>query len=131
MSTITENVIDAGFENRPPMLERIKKGSFQFGTIPVPGTATTPATTVERTLDDLTPEEKIHTKELWDRVKLLMEGSELSVQERESKLYYDFDKFTSKKGDTIHSYYLRFAKMIGNGYLRKGQKSKPKRQNRA
>ncbi|GJZ58054.1 hypothetical protein Tco_0613548 [Tanacetum coccineum] len=83
MSIITENVIAAGFENRPPMLER--------------RTATTPATTVERTLDDLTPEEKIHTKELWDRVKLLMEGSELSVQERESKLYYDFNKFTSDR----------------------------------
>nr|GEU39185.1 G patch domain-containing protein TGH [Tanacetum cinerariifolium] len=52
-------VAHCGSENRPLMLERIKKGPFQFGTIPVPGTTTTPATTRDRILDDLTPEEKI------------------------------------------------------------------------
>ncbi|GJZ77675.1 hypothetical protein Tco_0642347 [Tanacetum coccineum] len=48
MSTMAENVIAAGSENRSPMLERV-------------------------------------------------EGSELSPQERESKLYNKFDKFTSEK----------------------------------
>nr|GEV19932.1 reverse transcriptase domain-containing protein [Tanacetum cinerariifolium] len=33
--------------------------------------------------------------------------SELSLQEQESKLYNEFDRFTSEKGETIHSYYLR------------------------
>ncbi|GJW45382.1 integrase, catalytic region, zinc finger, CCHC-type containing protein [Tanacetum coccineum] len=53
-------------------------------------------------------------KEIWDRVKLLIEGSELSLQERESKLYNEFDRFTSKNGETIHSYYLRCAKLIND-----------------
>ncbi|GJR23358.1 hypothetical protein Tco_0971885 [Tanacetum coccineum] len=53
-------------------------------------------------------------KDICDIVKLLMEGSELPLQERESKLYNEFDKFTSKKGETIHLYYLRFAKLINN-----------------
>ncbi|GKC43634.1 hypothetical protein Tco_1061356 [Tanacetum coccineum] len=37
-----------------------------------------------------------------------MEGTEMTKQERESMLYDEFDKFTSKPGESIHSYYLRF-----------------------
>ncbi|GJT33139.1 hypothetical protein Tco_0923558 [Tanacetum coccineum] len=37
-------------------------------------------------------------KDIWDRVKLLMQGIELSYQERECKLYNEFDKFTLIKG---------------------------------
>ncbi|GKB85869.1 hypothetical protein Tco_0958141 [Tanacetum coccineum] len=52
--------------------------------------------------------------EIWDRVKLLIEGSELSLQERESKLYDEFDIFTSEKGEMFHSYYLRFVQLIND-----------------
>ncbi|GJT88867.1 hypothetical protein Tco_1070584 [Tanacetum coccineum] len=38
------------------------------------------------------------TKEIWDRVKLLMQGMKLSLQERERKLYDEFDKFSFVKG---------------------------------
>ncbi|GJS86801.1 hypothetical protein Tco_0769437 [Tanacetum coccineum] len=37
-------------------------------------------------------------KEIWDRVKLLMQGTKLSLQERECKLYDEFDKFSFVKG---------------------------------
>ncbi|GJU76426.1 hypothetical protein Tco_1273496 [Tanacetum coccineum] len=40
--------------------------------------------------------------EIWDRVKLLMQGTSLSLQERECKLYDKFDKFTHVKGETLH-----------------------------
>ncbi|GJW49111.1 plastidial pyruvate kinase 4, chloroplastic [Tanacetum coccineum] len=84
-----------------------------------PGTETTPATVRARTYTDLTDEEKLResvditetnivlqglpqdiynfvnhnedAKQIWDRVKLLIQGSELSLQERESKMYDDFD----------------------------------------
>ncbi|GKB00312.1 hypothetical protein Tco_0828305 [Tanacetum coccineum] len=98
MSTMAENVIAAGSKNRPPMLER--------------RTATTPATTRERTLDDLTPEEKIRKACDVNATNIILQGSELSLQERESKLYNEFDKFTSKKGETVHLYHLRFVKLI-------------------
>ncbi|GJT21537.1 hypothetical protein Tco_0891474 [Tanacetum coccineum] len=49
-----------------------------------------------------------------DRVKLLMQGTELSYQERECKLYNDLDKFTSIKGESHHEYYLRFAQLIND-----------------
>ncbi|GJV16159.1 hypothetical protein Tco_1361482 [Tanacetum coccineum] len=37
-------------------------------------------------------------KEVWDKVKLLMQGTKLSLQERECKLYDAFDKFSFVKG---------------------------------
>ncbi|GJX77206.1 hypothetical protein Tco_0324017, partial [Tanacetum coccineum] len=40
-------------------------------------------------------------KEIWDRVKLLMQGTKLSLQEKECKLYDEFDKFTFVKGETL------------------------------
>ncbi|GJY10573.1 hypothetical protein Tco_0378758 [Tanacetum coccineum] len=41
-----------------------------------------------------------------------MEGTELTKQERELKLANKFDRFTSEKGETIHSYYMRFTKLM-------------------
>nr|GEW46573.1 hypothetical protein [Tanacetum cinerariifolium] len=48
MSTMAENVIAVGADNRPHMLEKI------------PDTSTTPESTIQRTYDDLTNKEKIH-----------------------------------------------------------------------
>ncbi|GJS37255.1 hypothetical protein Tco_0535637 [Tanacetum coccineum] len=85
MSTMAENVIAVGAENRPPMLERshydswqshmllyirgkehgiqllnsVKNGLFKFGTVKVPATPNTYTSTRDRILDDFTPEEKI------------------------------------------------------------------------
>ncbi|GKA97528.1 retrovirus-related pol polyprotein from transposon TNT 1-94 [Tanacetum coccineum] len=53
-------------------------------------------------------------KDIWVRVKLLMQGTELSYQERECKLYNEFDKFTSIKGESLHEYYLLFAQLIND-----------------
>ncbi|GKE54981.1 hypothetical protein Tco_1490137 [Tanacetum coccineum] len=41
------------------------------------------------------------SKEIWDRVKLLMQGTILSLQEKECKLYDEFDKFSFVKGETL------------------------------
>ncbi|GKD71210.1 hypothetical protein Tco_1325300 [Tanacetum coccineum] len=54
------------------------------------------------------------TKEIWDRVKLLMQGTKLSLQERECKLYDESDKFLFVKGETLYQYYWRFAQLINN-----------------
>ncbi|GJX90911.1 integrase, catalytic region, zinc finger, CCHC-type containing protein [Tanacetum coccineum] len=43
-----------------------------------------------------------------------MQGTELSYQERECKLYNEFDKFTSIKGESLHEYYLRFSQLIND-----------------
>ncbi|GKE11452.1 hypothetical protein Tco_1415003 [Tanacetum coccineum] len=44
-------------------------------------------------------------KEIWDIVKLLMQGTKLSLQEQECKLYDEFDKFSFMKGETLYQYY--------------------------
>ncbi|GJU05319.1 hypothetical protein Tco_1121749 [Tanacetum coccineum] len=53
-------------------------------------------------------------KDLWERVQLLMQGTSLTKQERECKLYDAFDKFTHVKGETLHKYYLRFTQLIND-----------------
>ncbi|GJZ00011.1 retrovirus-related pol polyprotein from transposon TNT 1-94 [Tanacetum coccineum] len=40
-------------------------------------------------------------KELWERIQLLMQGTSLTKQEMECKLYDKFDKFAYKKGETL------------------------------
>nr|GEV64942.1 hypothetical protein [Tanacetum cinerariifolium] len=39
-------------------------------------------------------------KELWKRIQMLMQGTSLTKQERECKLYDEFDKFSYKKGES-------------------------------
>ncbi|GKA17348.1 hypothetical protein Tco_0697185 [Tanacetum coccineum] len=53
-------------------------------------------------------------KEIWDIVKLLMQGTKLSLQEKEYKLYDEFDKFKFMKGETLYLYYWRFVQLISN-----------------
>nr|GFB14469.1 retrovirus-related Pol polyprotein from transposon TNT 1-94 [Tanacetum cinerariifolium] len=40
-------------------------------------------------------------KELWKRIQMLMQGTSLTKQERECKLYDAFDKFAYQKGETL------------------------------
>ncbi|GKE14380.1 retrovirus-related pol polyprotein from transposon TNT 1-94 [Tanacetum coccineum] len=136
--SLAENVIVVGADNRPPMLDKINYNSWASQL----ETETTLTIVRARTYTDLTDEEKLHesvditvtniilqglpqdiynlvnhnedAKRIWDRVKLLIQGSELSLQERESKLYDDFDTFTYMLGETIHLYYMRFSQLIND-----------------
>ncbi|GJZ09052.1 hypothetical protein Tco_0543335 [Tanacetum coccineum] len=134
---MAENIIAAGSETRPPMIEKgvydswktqiilyiqgkendkmlkvsIKNGPYQLK----------PEITV-KDIDGVTNILDIYTlinhyqtvKEIWDRVKELMEGTKMTKQEQESMLYNEFDKFASEPGESIHSYYLRYAKLIND-----------------
>ncbi|GKE29472.1 hypothetical protein Tco_1444856, partial [Tanacetum coccineum] len=53
-------------------------------------------------------------KDIWDNVKMLLEGLELTKEDHESQLYDDFEHFCQHKGETIHDYYVRFAKLIND-----------------
>ncbi|GJZ63613.1 hypothetical protein Tco_0620034, partial [Tanacetum coccineum] len=54
----------------------------------------------------------IDAKDIWDNVKMLLEDSKLTKEDRESQLYDDFEHFRHNKGETIHDYYARFTKLI-------------------
>ncbi|GJS79532.1 hypothetical protein Tco_0729413 [Tanacetum coccineum] len=53
-------------------------------------------------------------KDIWDNVKMLLEGSELTKDDRESQLYDEFKHFGQHKGENIHDYYVRFTKLIND-----------------
>nr|GEU89729.1 retrovirus-related Pol polyprotein from transposon TNT 1-94 [Tanacetum cinerariifolium] len=53
-------------------------------------------------------------KDIWDNVKMLLEGSKLTKKDHESQLYDDFKHFRQHKGETIHDYYVWFAKLIND-----------------
>ncbi|GJT52509.1 retrovirus-related pol polyprotein from transposon TNT 1-94 [Tanacetum coccineum] len=137
---IKENVIVAGADNRPPMLDKtnysswasrmlmyikgkpngkllvdyVLNGPFQYRTIVEPGTKTTPATVRARTYTDLIDEEKLRESVDITTTNIVLQGSELSLQEQEAKLYDDFDTFTSMPEETIHSYYMQFSQLIND-----------------
>ncbi|GJR14495.1 hypothetical protein Tco_0797147 [Tanacetum coccineum] len=51
-------------------------------------------------------------KDLWERVQLLMQGTSLTKQERECKLYDAFDKFTYIKGESLHNKFVTDVKLV-------------------
>ncbi|GJX42775.1 hypothetical protein Tco_0257765 [Tanacetum coccineum] len=53
-------------------------------------------------------------KELWERIQLLMQGTSLTKQERECKLYDEFDKLAYKKGETQRDFYLIFSLLLND-----------------
>nr|GEV01914.1 hypothetical protein [Tanacetum cinerariifolium] len=53
-------------------------------------------------------------KQLWERIQLLMQGTLLTKQERECKLYDELDEFAYKKGKTLRDFYLRFSLLLND-----------------
>nr|GEX92744.1 Gag-Pol polyprotein [Tanacetum cinerariifolium] len=53
-------------------------------------------------------------KELWERIQILMQETSLTKQERECKLYDEFDKFAYRKGESLRDFYLRFSLLLND-----------------
>ncbi|GJS76198.1 retrovirus-related pol polyprotein from transposon TNT 1-94 [Tanacetum coccineum] len=53
-------------------------------------------------------------KDIWENVKMILEVSELTKDDRESQLYDEFKHFRQIKGETIQGYYVRFTKLIND-----------------
>ncbi|GJS49200.1 hypothetical protein Tco_0599321 [Tanacetum coccineum] len=136
MADLLEDIQCASTGTRPPMLDRTDFASWQQQGAQQLGPERA------RVYLDLLPEDKdrynadiqatnillqwlpkyIYTlinyyteaKDIWDNVKMLLEGSELTKEDRKSQLYDDFEHFRQNKGETIHDYYVRFAKLIND-----------------
>ncbi|GKB84914.1 hypothetical protein Tco_0957186 [Tanacetum coccineum] len=91
MANLSKDIQCAGSDIRPPMLDRTDFASWQ---------------------------QRIRLycqgKENGDNVKMLLEGLELTKEDCKSQLYDDFEHFRQNKGETIHDYYVRFAKLIND-----------------
>ncbi|GKA04145.1 retrovirus-related pol polyprotein from transposon TNT 1-94 [Tanacetum coccineum] len=105
MTTLADKSFLSGDDNKPPMLEKhlydLWKSIMELYMM---------IRTHGRMI--LTSVEK--AKDIWEKIKLLMQGMSLTKQERECKLYDDFDKFTYKKGESLHEYYLRFTLLLND-----------------
>ena len=53
-------------------------------------------------------------KEIWERVKQMMQGSDIGTQEKKAKLFDEWEKFTSTEGESIESYYHRFLSLMND-----------------
>ncbi|GJW99571.1 hypothetical protein Tco_0183485 [Tanacetum coccineum] len=117
MTTLAEFMIIAGADNRPPMLEKSLYDSWKSRmelyienrengrmilNSKLQADCDLKATNI--VLQCLPPDvyaivnhHKV-AKEIWDRVKLLLQGTKLSLKEKECKLYDEFDKFSFVKG---------------------------------
>nr|GEZ69334.1 hypothetical protein [Tanacetum cinerariifolium] len=56
-------------------------------------------------------------KDFWERIQMLMQGTSLTKQEQEYKLYDAFDKFAYQKGETLHDFYLRFSLLLNDMHM--------------
>ncbi|GJR26221.1 hypothetical protein Tco_1102453 [Tanacetum coccineum] len=92
MATMAKNVITAGAENRPSMLEKSYKINSSMATMA----------------------KNVIAAGAENRPSMLEKGTKMTLQEHESKLYDEFDRFTSEPEESIHSYYLRYAKLIND-----------------
>ncbi|GJT38476.1 hypothetical protein Tco_0938341, partial [Tanacetum coccineum] len=53
-----------------------------------------------------------NAKEMWERIKRLMHGSEITTHVRHSRLMDEFDKFAAKLGESLDSMYERFTTLV-------------------
>ncbi|GJV59747.1 hypothetical protein Tco_1465847 [Tanacetum coccineum] len=56
----------------------------------------------------------IEAKAIWDNVKMIFAGSELTKEDRESQLYDEFERFKMLPGENINEYYVRFHKLVND-----------------
>ncbi|GJZ51059.1 retrovirus-related pol polyprotein from transposon TNT 1-94 [Tanacetum coccineum] len=114
-----------GKENGVNILKSINEGPFQMGTFQetlAEGNEGTMLTSGQQTSNFKGCQKDIYSlinhytdaKDIWDNVKMLLEGSELTKEDRESQLYDDFEHFHQHKGETSYDYYVRFAKLIND-----------------
>ncbi|GKA91796.1 hypothetical protein Tco_0813721 [Tanacetum coccineum] len=130
MANLSEDIQCASSDTRPPMLDRtnfaswqqrirlycwgkengvnilksIDEGPFHMGTFReklTEGTEGAPHLGLPKDIYYLI-NHYTDAKDIWDNVKMLLEGSELTKKDRESQLYDDFEHFRQNKGETIH-----------------------------
>nr|GEV34618.1 hypothetical protein [Tanacetum cinerariifolium] len=53
-------------------------------------------------------------QEIWLRVQQMMKGFDIGIQEKNAKLFNEWERFTSNDGESIESYYHRFLKLMND-----------------
>nr|GEZ38412.1 hypothetical protein [Tanacetum cinerariifolium] len=53
-------------------------------------------------------------QEIWLKVQQMMKGSDIIIQEKNAKLFNEWERFTSNEGESIESYYHHFLKLMND-----------------
>nr|GEW32499.1 integrase, catalytic region, zinc finger, CCHC-type, peptidase aspartic, catalytic [Tanacetum cinerariifolium] len=103
MTSLADKAILSVADNRPPMLEKDMYDSWK---------SRMELYILNRQHGRMILESV--ENELWERIQMLMQGTSLTKQERECKLYDEFDKFSYKKGESLRDFYLRFSLLLND-----------------
>nr|GEV35500.1 hypothetical protein [Tanacetum cinerariifolium] len=90
MKSLVDKAILSGADNRPPMLEKDMYDSW-------------------KSIIELYMLNRHHGRMILESIK---NGTSLTKQEMECKLYDEFDKFAYKKGELLCDFYLRFSLLL-------------------
>nr|GEW35217.1 hypothetical protein [Tanacetum cinerariifolium] len=90
------------------ILESVEQGPLIWPTIEENGM------TRPKKYSELTPYEAIQADCDVKATNIILQGTSLTKQERECKLYDEFDKFAYKKGETLCDFYLRFYLLLND-----------------
>ncbi|GJW40062.1 retrovirus-related pol polyprotein from transposon TNT 1-94 [Tanacetum coccineum] len=134
MTTLAEYMILSGVDNRPSMLdkdlydswkskmelymqnrehERMILESVEHGPL-IWSTIEENEVTRTKKYVELFVIEKLQADCDMKAINIILQGTSLTKQERECKLYDAFDKFAHIKGESLHQYYLRFTHQIND-----------------
>nr|GEW89332.1 hypothetical protein [Tanacetum cinerariifolium] len=95
-------------EHKITILKSVKNGPLIWPTVEENGVTRT------KKYVELSTAEKIQADCDMKATNIILQGTSLTKQERECKLYDAFDKFTHIKGESLHKYYLRFTQLIND-----------------
>ncbi|GJX21372.1 hypothetical protein Tco_0224049 [Tanacetum coccineum] len=109
MANLSEDIQCAGFDTRPPMLDRTDFASWQQ-RIRLYCRGKENGVNILKSID----EGPFQMGTFRETLAEGDEGSELTKEDRESQLYDDFEHFRQQNGETIHDYYVQFAKLIND-----------------
>ncbi|GKD50189.1 retrovirus-related pol polyprotein from transposon TNT 1-94, partial [Tanacetum coccineum] len=132
MTTLADKAILLGSNNRPPMLEKDIYDSWksimelyvmnrQHGQMILEYVENGPliwpmleenGVTRPRKYSELSATNAIQVDCDVKATNIILQG--LPPEERECKLYDEFDKFAYKKGETLHDFYLRFSLLLND-----------------
>nr|GEZ13358.1 hypothetical protein [Tanacetum cinerariifolium] len=129
IASLADKAILSGAENRPPMLKKDMYDSWrsrmelymlnrQHGRMILESIKHGPLLWPSVTEDGVTRLKKYSELSSAEAIQadcdMLMQGTSLTKQERECKLYDAFDKFTYQKGETLCDFYLRFSLLLND-----------------
>nr|GEU48225.1 hypothetical protein [Tanacetum cinerariifolium] len=95
-------------EHRRMILKSVEHGPLIWPTIKGNGV------TITKKYAELSAAEKIQADFGMKETNIILQGTSLTKQERECKLYDAFDKFTHIKGESLLKYYMRFTRLIND-----------------